>query len=66
MVGLYRECRGSSIRALFLLLQNPSGLLGIVLSITLAAAIYLTILLVLRGFTVRMINLMNWIYKGSS
>ena len=56
---------GSSIIALFLLLWNPSGLLSIVLSITLAAAIYLTILLVLRGFTIQETKLIYNIYKGS-
>jgi O-antigen/teichoic acid export membrane protein len=56
---------GSSIMALFLLVWNPSGLLSILLSIVLAAVIYLTILLVLRGFTIREIKLIYRIYKGS-
>ena len=56
---------GSSIMALFLFLWNPSGLLSIVLSIALAAVIYLTILLVLRGFTIQEIKLIYRIYKGS-
>ena len=56
---------GSSIIALFLLLWNPSGLLSIVLSIALAAAIYLTILLALRGFTIQETKLIYNIYKGS-
>ena len=56
---------GSGIMALFLLLWNPSGLLSIVLSIALAAVIYLTILLVLRGFTIQEIKLIYRIYKGS-
>ena len=55
----------SSIIALFLLLWNPSGLLSIVLSIALAAVIYLTILLALRGFTIQEIKLIYRIYKGS-
>jgi O-antigen/teichoic acid export membrane protein len=57
---------GSSIMALFLLLWNPSGLLSIVFSIALAAVIYLTILLVLRGLTIQEIKLIYRIYKGSS
>jgi len=56
---------GSSIIALFLLLWNPSGLFSIVLSIALAAAIYLTILLALRGFTIQEAKLIYEIYKGS-
>jgi len=56
---------GSGIIALFLFLWNPSGLLSIVLAIALAAAIYLTILLVLRGFTIQEIKLIYRIYKGS-
>ena len=56
---------GSSIIAVFLLLWNPSGLLSIVLSIALAAAIYLTILLALRGFTIQETKLIYEIYKGS-
>jgi O-antigen/teichoic acid export membrane protein len=56
---------GSCIIALFLFLWNPSGLLSIVLAIALAAAIYLTILLVLRGFTIQEIKLIYRIYKGS-
>jgi O-antigen/teichoic acid export membrane protein len=54
----------SSIMALFLLLWNPSGPLSVVLSIALAAAVYLTILLVLRGFTIPEIKLIYKIYKG--
>jgi O-antigen/teichoic acid export membrane protein len=56
---------GSSIIALFLLLWNPSGLLTIILSIALAAAIYLTIMLALRGFTIQEAKLIYNIYKGS-
>ena len=56
---------GSTIIALFLLLWNPSGFFSIVLSIALAAAIYLTILLALRGFTIQEIKLIYEIYKGS-
>jgi O-antigen/teichoic acid export membrane protein len=56
---------GSSIIALFLFLWNPSGLFSIVLSIALAAAIYLTILLALRGFTIQEIKLIYEIYKGT-
>ena len=56
---------GSSIMALFLLFWNPSGLLSIVLSIALAAVIYLTILLVLRGLTIQEIKLIYRIYRGS-
>jgi O-antigen/teichoic acid export membrane protein len=56
---------GSSVIALFLLAWNPSGLLSIVLSIVLAAAIYLTILLALKGFTIQEAKLIYEIYKGS-
>jgi O-antigen/teichoic acid export membrane protein len=56
---------GSSIMALFLLLWNPSGLLSILLSIALAAVIYLTILLALRGFTIQEFKLIYRIYMGS-
>jgi O-antigen/teichoic acid export membrane protein len=56
---------GSSIMALFLLLWNPSGLLSIVLSIAVAAVIYLAVLLALRGFTIREFKLIYGIYKGS-
>jgi O-antigen/teichoic acid export membrane protein len=55
---------GSSIMALFLLLWNPSGLFSILLSTALAAVIYLTILLALRGFTMREIKLIYRIYRG--
>lgn len=57
---------GSSIVALFLLVWNPSGLLSILLSIALAAVIYLTILLALRGFTIQEIKLVYRIYMGES
>jgi O-antigen/teichoic acid export membrane protein len=56
---------GSGMIALFLLLWNPSGLLSIILSIALAAAIYLTILFALRGFTIQESKLIYNIYKGS-
>ena len=56
---------GSCIMALFLFVWNPSGLLSIVFSIVIAAAIYLTILLVLRGLTIREIKLIYGIYKGA-
>jgi O-antigen/teichoic acid export membrane protein len=56
---------GSSIMAIFLLLWNPSGPLSIVVSIVLAAVIYLIILLALRGFTIHEIKLIYGIYKGS-
>jgi O-antigen/teichoic acid export membrane protein len=55
---------GSSIMALFLLFWNPSGLLSIFISIIFAAAIYLAILLALRGFTIREIKLIYGIYRG--
>ncbi len=57
---------GSSIMALFLLLWNPFGLLSILVSIALAAVIYLAILLALRGFTVRELKLIYGIYRGSN
>jgi O-antigen/teichoic acid export membrane protein len=56
---------GSSIIGLFLLLWSPSGFFSIVLSIALATAIYLTILLALRGFTIQEAKLIYKIYKGS-
>jgi O-antigen/teichoic acid export membrane protein len=56
---------GSSIMALFLLLWNPSGALSILVSIALAAVIYVTILLALRGFTIKEIKLIYGIYTGS-
>ena len=56
---------GSSVVALFLLLWTPSGLLSIVLSIALAATIYLTIMFALRGFTVQETKLIYDVYKGS-
>jgi O-antigen/teichoic acid export membrane protein len=56
---------GSSIIALFLLLWNPSGPLSLLLSIALAAVIYLAILLALRGFTIQEIKLIYGIYRGS-
>jgi O-antigen/teichoic acid export membrane protein len=56
---------GSSIMALFLLLWNPSGPLSILVSIALAAVIYLAILLALRGLTIREIKLIYKTYKGS-
>jgi O-antigen/teichoic acid export membrane protein len=56
---------GSSIMALFLLVWNPSGLLSILLSISLAAVIYLTILFALRGFTMQEFKLIYGIYRGS-
>jgi O-antigen/teichoic acid export membrane protein len=56
---------GSGIMALFLLLWSPSGLFSILLSIALAAVIYLIILLALRGFTLQEIKLIYGIYKGA-
>jgi O-antigen/teichoic acid export membrane protein len=56
---------GSCIIALFLLLWSPAGPLNIVLSIALAAVIYLTVLLALRGLTIQEIKLIYRIYKGA-
>jgi O-antigen/teichoic acid export membrane protein len=56
---------GSIIIALFLFLWNPTGLFSIVLSIALAAAIYLSILLAVRGFTLQEAKLIYEIYTGS-
>jgi O-antigen/teichoic acid export membrane protein len=56
---------GSCIIALFLFLWNPSGLLSVVLSVALAAVIYVTILLVLRGLTTQEIKLIYRTYKGT-
>jgi O-antigen/teichoic acid export membrane protein len=55
---------GSGIVALFLLLWNPAGLVSILLSVALAAIIYLAILLALRGLTIREIKLIYRIYRG--
>jgi O-antigen/teichoic acid export membrane protein len=62
---IVKSACGSSVIALFLLVWNPSGFFSIVLSIALAAAIYLTILLALRGFTIQETKLIYEIYKGS-
>ena len=62
---IVKSACGSSIMALFLLVWNPSGPLSILSSITLAAVIYLTILLLLRGFTIRELKLIYGIYRGS-
>jgi O-antigen/teichoic acid export membrane protein len=56
---------GSIIIALFLLVWNPSGLLSILVSIALAAVVYVAILLALRGFTIQETKLIYEIYKGS-
>jgi O-antigen/teichoic acid export membrane protein len=56
---------GSSIMALFLFLWGPSGLFNILLSIALAAIIYVTILLALRGVTIEEIKLIYRTYKGA-
>jgi O-antigen/teichoic acid export membrane protein len=56
---------GSSIVALFLFLWNPSAVFSILLSIALAAVIYLSIMLALRGFTIQEFKLIYRIYKGS-
>jgi hypothetical protein len=56
---------GSTTIALFLLVWNPSGLLSILVSIALAAAIYVAILLALRGFTIQETKLIYEVYKGS-
>jgi len=55
---------GSGIIALFLLLWNPSGLVSILLSVALAAVIYLVIVFALRGFTLQEIKLIYRIYRG--
>jgi O-antigen/teichoic acid export membrane protein len=56
---------GSSFMALFLFFWNPSGLFSILLSIALAAVIYLSIMLALRGVTIQELKLIYRIYKGS-
>jgi hypothetical protein len=63
--GRARVVCGSSIIALLLLFWNLSELLSIVLSIAVAAVIYVTILLVLRGVTIQEIKFMYRIYKRS-
>jgi O-antigen/teichoic acid export membrane protein len=55
----------SVIMALLLFLWNPSGLVSILASIALAAVIYLSIMLALRGVTVQEFKLIYGIYKGS-
>jgi len=55
---------GSSIMALFLFLWGPSGLFSILLSIALAAIIYLAVMLTLRGLTIKEIKLIYGVYKG--
>ena len=55
----------SIVIAIFLLVWNPAGLFSIVLSIALAAALYMVILLALRGFTIQEAKLIYGIYKGS-
>jgi O-antigen/teichoic acid export membrane protein len=55
----------SSVIALFLFLWNPSGLVSILVSIAIAAVIYIAILLALRGVTVQEFKLIYGIYKGS-
>jgi len=62
---IVKSIGGSSVLALFLFVWNPSGLLSIVFSIVIAAAIYLTILLALRGLTVREIKRIYTIYWGT-
>jgi O-antigen/teichoic acid export membrane protein len=62
---LVKSVCGSSIVALFLFLWNPSGLFSILFSIALAAAIYLSIMLVLRGVTIQELELIYKTYKGS-
>lgn len=56
---------GSSIMALFLFLWGPSGLFSILLSIALAAIIYLAVMLTLRGLTIKEIKLIYGVYKGA-
>ena len=55
----------SSIMALFLFLWNPLGLVSILLSIALAAVIYLSLMLALRGLTIQELKLIYGLYKGS-
>jgi len=55
----------SIVMSLALFLWNPMGLANILLSIVLAAAIYLGIVLALRGFTPQEIRLLYRLFKGS-
>jgi O-antigen/teichoic acid export membrane protein len=55
----------SSIMALLLFLWNPLGLVSILVSIALAAVIYLSIMLALRGLTIQELKLIYGLYKGS-
>jgi O-antigen/teichoic acid export membrane protein len=55
----------SSIMALLLLFSGPSGFMNILISIALAAVIYLAILLALRGITIKELKLIYRIYRGS-
>ncbi|MGZ4911462.1 MAG: oligosaccharide flippase family protein [Halobacteriota archaeon] len=55
----------SIIMALFLFFWNPSGIFSILLSVVLAALLYVGVLLALRGLTIQELKLIYRIYKGS-
>jgi hypothetical protein len=48
----------------FLLLWNPTGLVSILLSVSVAAVIYIGILFVLRGFTIEEVRFFYNVFKG--
>jgi O-antigen/teichoic acid export membrane protein len=54
----------SVIMCVPLLLWTPSGLLNIIISAAIAAVVYLSVVIALRGFTVQEIKLLFRIFKG--
>ncbi|MGB9372348.1 MAG: oligosaccharide flippase family protein [Halobacteriota archaeon] len=54
----------SIVISVFLLLWNPAGLVSVLLSVSLAAVIYIGILFVLRGFAVEEVKFFYRIFKG--
>jgi O-antigen/teichoic acid export membrane protein len=54
----------SIVMSAFLLLWNPAGLFNVLLSIALAAGVYVGILFVLKGFTVQEVRFFYSIFKG--
>jgi O-antigen/teichoic acid export membrane protein len=61
---IVKSVSSAGVMTVFLLWWNPSGLVSILLSVALAAVIYLTILLALRGLTIREIKLIYRIFRG--
>jgi len=54
----------SIVICVFLLLWNPTGLVSILLSVSVAAVIYIGILFVLRGFTIEEVRFFYNVFKG--